>query len=134
MKENLTLLIIDDDEDDRELFAASAGEIDEKIICLTAPAGLEALRILQNKENKLPDYIFLDINMPGLSGRKTLEEIKKDERLKNIPVIIYTVSQEVREANDLKSIGAAHFITKPVNPEEIYYLISAVINEEWYKI
>ena len=67
----------------------------------------------------------------SLSGRRCLEEIKKIQRLKHIPVFIYTTSREVQDAIELKSLGATHFISKPVNPEEIYYLISAVIEENW---
>ena len=131
MKENIVLLIVDDDEDDRQLFIESAKEVDENITCITANDGQEALQMLKNKENKLPGYIFLDLRMPGFSGKKCLEEIKKDERLLHIPVIIYTTSREVEDAVELKKMGAAHFISKPINPEEIYYLISAVIEEKW---
>jgi len=128
------LLIVDDDEDDRQLFIESAKEVDKDIICITANEGQEALHILENKENKLPDYIFLDLRMPRFSGKKCLEEIKKDKRLLHIPVIIYTTSREVVDATELKKMGAAHFISKPVNPEEIYYLISAIIEEKWNQI
>ena len=131
MKENIKLLLIDDDEDDRQLFIESAKEVDENIICVTANNGQQALEILKQEKTTLPDYIFLDLRMPGFSGRKTIEEIKKDEKLLHIPVIIYTTSREMEDSDELKKMGAAHFVSKPVNPEEIYYLISAVIEEEW---
>lgn len=131
MKENIRLLIVDDDEDDRQLFIESAKEVDENIICVTANDGQQALEMLKNKENILPDYIFLDLRMPRFSGRKTLGEIKKDADLLHIPVIIYTTSREMEDSDELKKLGAAHFVSKPVNPEEIFYLISAVIEEEW---
>ena len=134
MTENIVLLIVDDDEDDRQLFIESAREVDEDIICVTANDGQEALQMLKSKENKLPDYIFLDLRMPRFSGKKCLEEIKKDTRLLHIPVIIYTTSREVEDAAELKKMGAAHFISKPVNPDEIYYLISAVIEEKWDQV
>ncbi|MEO7294351.1 MAG: response regulator [Ginsengibacter sp.] len=131
MKENIILLIVDDDEDDRQLFIESAREVDENITCISAGDGIEALEILRNKENELPDYIFLDLRMPRFNGKKCLEEIRKDTRLLPIPVIIYTTSRQVEDAVELKKMGAAHFISKPVNPEEIYYLISSVIEEKW---
>ena len=131
MKENIKLLIVDDDEDDRQLFIESAKEVDENIICVTADDGQRALEILKNKENTLPDYIFLDLRMPRFSGRKTIEEIKRNPDLQHIPVIIYTTSREMEDSDELKKMGAAHFVSKPVNPEEIYYLISAVIEEKW---
>ncbi len=128
------LLIVDDDADDRELFIESAKQVDENIICIAAADGQQALQILINEENKLPDYIFLDLRMPRLSGRKCLQEIKNNTRLQHIPVIVYTTSREVEDATELKKMGAAHFISKPVNPDEIYYLISAVIEEKWDQI
>lgn len=130
MKEIIRLLIIDDDEDDRQLFIESALEVDQNIICTSAGDGEKALQILGNS-NPLPDYIFLDLRMPRLSGRKTFEEIKKDTRLSHIPIIIYTTSRELDDSDELKKMGAAHFVSKPVNPEEIYYLISSVIEERW---
>jgi len=134
MKENIILLIVDDDEDDRQLFIESAKEVDENIKCIAAGDGMEALEILQNKENKLPDYIFLDVRMPRFNGKKCLEEIRKDARLNQIPVIIYTTSREVEDSVELKKMGASHFISKPVNPEEIYYLISSVIEGKWNRV
>lgn len=131
MKKNIKLLIVDDDEDDRQLFIESAKEVDENIVCITANDGQQALQILKDKANSLPDYIFLDLRMPRFSGKKTIEEIKTDPDLLHIPVIIYTTSRELEESDNLKKMGAAHFVSKPVNPEEIYYLIAAVIEEKW---
>src|SRR4028119_2362889 len=116
MKEKITLLIVDDDEDDRHLFIESARDVDESIICLTANDGQDALQLLKNTE-ELPDYIFLDLRMPRFSGKRTLQEIKKDGRLQHIPVIVYTTSRQVEDANELKKMGAAHFISKPANPD-----------------
>jgi CheY-like chemotaxis protein len=108
-KENIKILIIDDDEDDTQLFIESAKEIDENIICVAARDGLEALQLLKNTDNKLPDYIFLDLRMPGFSGQKTLAEIKKETRLLHIPVIIYTTSRGLEESIELKKNGCCSF-------------------------
>lgn len=130
-EENIIMLIVDDDEDDKQLFIESAKEVNENILCITARDGQEALEYLNNPENKLPDYIFLDLRMPRFNGEKTLNEIKKQSRLQHIPVIIYTTSREVEKSIALKKLGAAHFVSKPVNPEEIYYLICSVIEQKW---
>lgn len=130
MKHNLSLLIVDDDADDTELFIEAAKEIDETIECRTANNGQQALELLKNTAAPLPDFIFLDIRMPLLDGKKCLFEIKKDERLKHIPVIIYTTSREVEESKELKQMGAVYFISKPGNAEEIYYLVSFVLEEQ----
>lgn len=129
MKNSISLLIIDDDADDRNFFIEAVKEVDQQIECITANDGQQAIDLLKNALC-LPDLIFLDLRMPRLGGKKCLLEIKNDERLKSIPVIIYTTSKRIEESKDLKEIGAVHFISKPSNPQEIYYLVSLVLEEE----
>jgi CheY-like chemotaxis protein len=131
MKENITIFIADDDEDDKKLFIESAKEVSKGINCLTAGDGQEALRLLKDEGNPLPDYIFLDLRMPRIGGKKCLEEIRKDKRLQHIPVFIYSTSKDVKDAAELKKNGAVHFISKPANPEDIYYILSVVLEEKW---
>ena len=131
MKKDFTILIADDDEDDKKLFIESAKEVDGDITCLTATDGQEALRFLKDENNPLPEYIFLDLRMPRINGKQCLEEIRKDKRLRQTRVFIYTTSIDPREAIELKQNGAVHFISKPDNPTEIYYILSVVLNEKW---
>ena len=130
MKDNIKLLMVDDDADDRELFAAAVKEVDRDIECIMAKDGQQALELLRNTASSLPDFIFLDLRMPRIGGKKCLFEIKKDDRLKDIPVIIYTTSREVEESKELYEMGAVHFVSKPSNSEEIYYVISHVLEEQ----
>ena len=125
----MRILFVDDDADDRMLFIEAVKEVDESYECVTANDGRQALELLNNVVHSLPDIIFLDINMPRLSGKKCLFEIKNNERLKHIPVIIYTTSKDVEESKELKELGAYHFISKPRNAEDIYYLVSIVLEE-----
>ena len=134
MRKKITLFLADDDEDDKKLFIESAKQIDKQIKIFTASDGQEALSILKDKRNPLPDYIFLDLRMPRISGKQCLEEIRKDERLQHIPVFIYTTSREVMDSIKLKESGAVHFISKPADPSEIYYILSAVLNEKWHAV
>jgi CheY-like chemotaxis protein len=127
----MNILLVDDDEDDRKLFFEAAGEVDRTITCIGATNADEALLYLSDKSNPLPDFIFLDLRMPGLSGRQCLEEIKKDARLESVPVIVYTTSTDVRESVELKQLGAAHFMSKPVSPDDVYYMLSVVLGENW---
>jgi CheY-like chemotaxis protein len=132
METYLRLMIVDDDADDRTLFVQSVKEIDDKIECVTAKDGQEALKLLSQPLFELPNFIFLDLRMPRFDGRKCLIELKKDERLKNIPIIIYTTSREVNESKELKDLGAVHFMSKPNSPDEIYYVVSFVLEELLY--
>lgn len=124
-------MIIDDDPDDRALFIEAVGEIDSGVICVSADHGQRALELLSNTVCQLPDYIILDLRMPRYSGKRCLSEIKSNDRLKHIPVIIYTTSKNVEESIELRKMGACHFMTKPRNAEEIYYLASFILEEQW---
>lgn len=127
----MTIMLIDDDEDDRKLFMEAAGEVDETIHCIEAVDGQEALKYLSNTANPIPDFIFLDLRMPGISGQECLEEIKKDARLLSVPVIVYTTSRDVKESEILRKLGAAHYMIKPVSPDDVYYMVSFVLTEKW---
>ena len=127
----MTLMLIDDDEDDRIMFIDTVDDIDHGIHCITVEDGQLALQWLKDEKHDLPDYIFLDIRMPRIGGKKCLEEIKKDSRLKNIPVIVYTTSANETDSKEFQQAGAIHFITKPTDPAEIYYILYTVIHEKW---
>lgn len=131
MKNELCLLIIDDDADDRKLFVESAQEVDDSLVCVEATGGKEALEYLTDESNLIPDFIFLDLRMPKVSGQKCLDEIKKIPRLAQIPVFVYSTSTDKSDIKDLNKKGAVLFISKPTDPREIYYLISTVIGEKW---
>jgi len=127
----MTILLVDDDEDDRELFVEATKEVDNTITCLSASDGMEALVFLRDDQHEVPDFIFLDLRMPGITGEECLIEIKKEPRLAAVPVIVYTTSRDVRESVKLKQLGAAHFMSKPVSPEDVYYMVSFVLGERW---
>jgi CheY-like chemotaxis protein len=127
----MTILLIDDDEDDRKLFFEATAEYDDTIEYVAAANAREAMLYLNNAANVLPDFIFLDLRMPGLSGEQCLLEIKKDPRIASIPVIIYTTSRDEKESARLKELGAAHFMSKPVLPDDVYYMVSFVLGEKW---
>lgn len=130
MKENLKILIVDDDADDKKLFIDALEEIDASIECISAIDGKQALELLNDNDGSLPDLIFLDLRMPRIGGKKCLLEIKKNALLSHIPVIIYTTSNEIEESKELKELGAVHFISKPSDPAEIYYIVSFVLEEQ----
>jgi CheY-like chemotaxis protein len=105
----MTILLVDDDEDDRKLFIEATKEVDSTITCFSASDGMEALAYLRDDRNSVPDFIFLDLRMPGFSGEECLIEIKQEPRIAGVPVIVYTTSRDVQESVRLKKLGAAHF-------------------------
>ena len=107
----MTILYAEDDDEDRELMSEALKEIDPSISCIVAHHGQNALEIL-SESDELPDYIFLDVNMPVMDGKKCLKELKKDTRYKEIPVIIYSTTSNEQEIEELYALGASNFIRK----------------------
>ena len=105
-------LLIDDDEDDKEIFCIALAEANPAVECFTASDGIQALEMLRD-ESFVPDYIFLDLNMPLMSGTECLVEIKKRKHLHNTPVIIFSTSASQKDVQDTHALGASGFITKP---------------------
>jgi CheY-like chemotaxis protein len=118
------ILLIDDDEDDQEIFLTAVTEVSEKTECLAISDATEALEKLSS-ESISPDVIFLDLNMPVMNGQQFLIEIKKRDRLKDIPVIVFSTSSHKATIELMKDLGAADFITKPDKYDELVKILSS---------
>ncbi len=122
-------MIVDDDEDDRFFFCSAVKEIDPSYTCEEAQNGKEALEKLRGSF-KLPDFIFLDLNMPVMGGKDCLRELKSDQVLKNIPVVIFTTSTYHPDMEFMRELGGAYFMTKPNDlttlPDELVKAINVI--------
>ena len=124
-----TFLLVDDDLDDQEVFRDALDEISPSIILRTALNGEDALAILESELYPLPDYIFLDLNMPRMSGHQCLSLIKSNARLKDLRVIIYTTSYREKDKNTAELLGASNFFTKPTSITELRKMIESFLAE-----
>jgi len=127
LSNNLICLLIDDDEDDQELFALTLEDLRAPITLHTANSGFDGIAKLQSQEIK-PDYIFLDLNMPRMGGKECLKLLKADSDLKNIPVIIFSTSDEIKDISETSALGALDFITKPALTSELTPLLQDFFN------
>ncbi len=109
-KQNYHIILADDDEDDRIFFKEAMSETVSTATVNTANDGIELMNMLSGK---LPDAIFLDLNMPLKNGQECLSEIKANKRYKNIPVVIYSTSSNVDQINSTFKAGANLYISKP---------------------
>jgi CheY-like chemotaxis protein len=123
----MIILYAEDDPEDADVFKEAVKSIDPTIGCIIAKDGKEAIEILENAVI-LPDYIFLDVNMPLLGGRECLTQIKNRKELKNIPVIIYTTSNRQNDVKDFKSLGATEYIVKPNSFSQVLSSLSKILN------
>ncbi len=122
-------LIVDDDLDDIDFFRKAVNFIDGTNQCLVANNGEDALLQLRNKNIPIPDLIFLDLNMPRMNGRACLSELKIDEELKHIPVIIFSTSSHIKDVEETKELGAYSFITKPYQFKKLCVEIKSVLQK-----
>jgi len=99
--------------------------------------GVEAMNFLRNKGANLnfpkPDLIFLDLNLPKMDGREVLAEIKSDENLRLIPVIIMTTSQAEEDISKAYSLHANCYITKPLELDQFVKTIRSII-DFWFTL
>jgi CheY-like chemotaxis protein len=121
------IYLIDDDMDDIELFRDALEEVAPSISFQYANDGSEAVKNLSAHQDALPDLIFLDISMPTLSGLQCLASFKKDEQLKNLPVIMYTTSSQEREIRTAQELGASGFVTKPNDFKVLKRLLTMIL-------
>ena len=108
------LLLVDDDQDDIDLFTEAAGSVSKSIHCTRAGDGLDALHQLALMSDH-PDLIFLDLNMPRMNGWEFLSRLKNRDVLKDIPVIIYSTTNNNQAVDTAMKAGAICFVTKPDN-------------------
>ena len=112
----MLLLCIDDDPEDVDFFCEAMKMVDPSATCLVARNGRDGLKLL---ETTLPDFIFLDINMPVMGGKETLAAIKKNSRLMAVPVCILSTSVNKAETMTYREMGAYRCFIKPNTFEEL---------------
>jgi CheY-like chemotaxis protein len=121
-------LLVDDDPDDQEVFLMTLEKINKNIKCLTANNGVEALSLLQSQHSFVPDYIFLDVNMPKMNGIECLKNIKDLAYLNNCKIFMYSTTSETSVLEKSKKLGATDFIVKPASPAVLKETLSVILN------
>lgn len=119
------ILLADDDRDDAEMFCEALADIDENIICHCAENGSEALKIIE-KQNEIPEVVFLDLNMPIMNGWECLKQLKSDERYKNIPVIMISTSSYKNDMDTAANLGAVCYFIKPTNFKDLKEVLRSI--------
>lgn len=123
LQQSITVLIIDDDEDDR-FFMEQAFKTDSPHTQVhSAPGGQQALDLLHSLQ-PLPDVVLLDLNMPGMTGFEVLKHLKQSAFFHPIPVVMLTTSDADSDQQQARQLGATEFITKPTT----YAGLSAIAN------
>jgi two-component system response regulator len=90
--------------------------------------GVEALGMLRDATGAVPrpDLILLDLNLPRKDGREVLQDIKQDEALRHIPVVVLSTSHSEHDVARSYRLGANAFVTKPVDVDRFFQVIRAL--------
>lgn len=118
--DEFAILMVDDDWEDRSLLHDTFEQLNLGNCIGFAENGEDAIRYLKNCEaqQKLPNLIVLDLNMPKLNGRQTLELIKATPGWEGIAVVIYSTSLNPKERDECMAKGAHSFVIKPITYQQ----------------
>ncbi|MEP7236786.1 MAG: response regulator [Ferruginibacter sp.] len=119
----LNILLADDDTDDCLFFKDAVTVFIPPANFTAVHDGEQLMQLLCNETCRLPDLIFLDLNMPRKNGFACLAEIKLHTKLKTIPVVIFSTSGEYDEINAVFKSGANVYIRKPRSFEQLVKVI-----------
>ena len=117
MTNNLNLkkhiYLVDDDKEDRELFSEALSHVDQNIKLIEINCGTKLIEALNNEEFPLPEIIFLDINMPKLTGIDCLKKIKANSKFKDLNIVIYSTYAHQNDIDEAYEQGASRYYVKP---------------------
>lgn len=123
------ILHIDDNQDEQLLFAEAIRQIDRTVNYRYISNGEEAVQLLKQTIDLIPAIIFLDLNMPRMSGKECLKELRAIQKLEQVPVIIYTTSTDEKDMEDTKSLGATAFMSKHISFSDMKKAISEALKD-----
>ena len=121
-----TILYVDDDADDHDLFSQIVYSIDPDIKLIHAN---DSCQIDDYLKEPLPDIIILDMNMPRMDGLECLKRIRADNTFKKIPIVMYSVVNY--KANEAYELGANYFMIKHSTLDDIKEDIKHLLNRSW---
>lgn len=132
----IEILLVEDNPADVRLTLGALKDAKVRNHLHVAMDGVEAMALLKGTGERripLPDLILLDINLPKKDGGEVLDEIKQDDRLRHIPVVILTTSQSKLDIMRSYHLRANAFITKPVDVDQFFRVIKS-IEQFWLEV
>jgi CheY-like chemotaxis protein len=121
----MVILYVDDDIEDIEIFRVALKAVNPGFQCLVAQNGKVAMEILH--ADLLPDFIFLDINMPVINGKTILTEIRRDKKFESVPIVMYSTTLYQTDIEEFKKSGANLFLKKQNHFQDLCDELSAIL-------
>ena len=133
----IEILLVEDNPGDVRLTREALHDSKLEIRLHHVPDGVEAMRFLKregpHEAAPMPDLVLLDLNLPRKDGREVLAEIKADERLRHLPVVILTSSEAEQDIARAYELHANCYVTKPVDLDQFITIVRS-IEQFWFTI
>ncbi|GAB1535871.1 response regulator [Geovibrio sp. ADMFC3] len=131
------ILLVEDNAGDARLLKEAFRDIDTPCNINVVKDGVDALRFLYRQDEFFsaprPDLILLDLNLPRKDGREVLADVKQNESVKSIPVIVLTTSSSEKDIQTAYGLYANSYIKKPVDLDEFEHVVKT-IEQFWLKL
>jgi len=121
------LLLIDDDEADQRIFSVVLKSIGPDFTCTFKDDAAQALYQLETEE-LTADLIFVDVRMPGMTGLEFLQELRKQESLRQTPVVVLSGVPNSEDMRQTKELGAIDYIIKPGKYSELRHILVSILD------
>ena len=129
IRKTISCMLIDDDLDDQEVFRMALERVDPEVVCLFANDGVRGLERLYVDASFIPDFIFVDINMPRINGLECIKEIRKISWLKDVPLYIYSTSLNPAAIAECRQLGANDCVQKFAELSELGNYLRGVLTQ-----
>ncbi len=126
-----SILLIDDDTDDQEIFMEALKEVYPDMQCYCKDDGEVVVKLLSRGEISKPDLFFIDLNMPKINGKEMLKKLKSIDSLKNIPVIMFSTFFGESDIKEFSSYGAVHYMVKSTNFSDLCRALKDTLSKKW---
>ena len=126
MKNCKPIMLVEDDDVDAMTVRRAFKDLNVQNKLVHSVNGEEALKYLKDTENEMPCVILLDLNMPKMNGTDFLTAIKADAELRQIPIIVMTVSNNEADKDKCFELCAAGYVVKPANYDELITAIKTL--------
>jgi len=127
------IFLADDDCDDVDFFQFVLESVRPGSNLTVFSNGQELVDAL-HATTEIPDFIFLDINMPFMSGLEALKIIKELPKLASVPVIVYSTSANAMDVERAMQLGAGSYVVKPSNLKDLEKIIARILDTDWTSV
>lgn len=130
MRNEFTIFYTDDDAEDLEFFTEVTNAIGDHLNLVTQDNGKKLLHDLENPPPN-PHIVFLDLNMPGISGFDVLQQLRSSDNFKNLPIVIFSTSSDERIIAKSRELGASYYVSKPTDFSLLKKTIQHALSINW---